>query len=214
VTLGGYLGETAPTNLDGFRAFAASMASPCIANAMEGLTPVGEARTFKYHASAWRRYDRMHRFPDGLLVLGDAICSFNPIFGQGMTVAAREAVALRDCLRRGGQRTLAKRFFAAATEEISIPWEIAASSDLRLPAVHGHRSVKTLVLNRYLRRYFRAAQHDDALGFDFLQVLNLLAAPTALLSPASLVRVLRAPRATTHAPTGSPPVVAGASTRP
>jgi 2-polyprenyl-6-methoxyphenol hydroxylase-like FAD-dependent oxidoreductase len=204
VTLGGYLGETAPTDLDGFRAFAQQCASPAIADALDGLTPVGDARTFKYHASSWRRYDRMRRLPEGLLVLGDSICSFNPIFGQGMTVAAREAVALRRCLHDGGMRSLAKRFFALATREIAIPWEIAASSDLRLPAVQGHRSPKTRVTNWYLRHYFRAAQRDDVLGRTFLEVLNLLAPPTMLLAPKAVRRVLRARRATPEPASSQP----------
>jgi hypothetical protein len=110
-----------------------------------------------------------------------------------MTVAAREAVALGACLRVGGSRSLAKRFFAAAKREIAIPWEIAASSDLRLPAVQGHRTVKTRVTNRYLRSFFRAAQHDDALGLAFLRVLNLLAPPTTLMTPSVIRRVVRTP---------------------
>ena len=189
VTIGGYVGDAAPTDLDGFRAFAETLPSPELGKALVGLTPVGEARTFKYHASTWRRYDRMRSFPDGLLVFGDAICSFNPIFGQGMTVAAREALALRRCLDAGDDRHLARRFFAAAAHEIAIPWEIAASSDLRMPAVRGRRTLKIRLTNRYLPHYFRAAEHDDALGLAFLSVVNLLARPESLLAPARLARV-------------------------
>jgi hypothetical protein len=109
-----------------------------------------------------------------------------------MTVAAKEAIALGECLRDGGQRSLARRFFAAAKREIAIPWEIAATADLRLPAVRGRRTLKTRAVNRYLHHYFRAAQYDDALGLAFLRVLNLLAPPTSLLSPPRLMRVLRA----------------------
>jgi 2-polyprenyl-6-methoxyphenol hydroxylase-like FAD-dependent oxidoreductase len=189
VTMGGYLGDAAPTDLDGFRAFAETMPSPDMGKALVGLTPVGEARTFRYHASTWRRYDRMRSFPAGLLVFGDAICSFNPIFGQGMTVAAREALALRRCLAADDDRRLARRFFRAAAREIAIPWEIAASSDLRLPAVRGRRTLKIRLTNRYLRHYFRAAEHDDSLGLAFLSVVNLLARPESLLAPARLARV-------------------------
>ena len=193
-TLGGYLGEAAPTDLDGFRAFAATLPSAHLADALAGLTPIGEARTFKYHASTWRRYDRMRRFPEGFLVFGDAVCSFNPIFGQGMTVAAREALALRRCLQRHGTTRLAKRFFAAAAREIAIPWEIAASSDLRLAGVRGNRTAKVRMTNRYLPHYFRAAQADDALGLAFLNVVNLLARPESLLTPGRLLRVVRGRR--------------------
>lgn len=189
VTIGGYLGDAAPADLDGFRAFAETLPSPALGKALVGLTPVGEPRSFKYHASSWRRYDRMRTFPEGLLVFGDAICSFNPIFGQGMTVAAREALALQRCLEAGNDARLARRFFAAAAREIAIPWEIAASSDLRMPAVRGRRTLKIRLTNRYLPYYFRAAEDDDALGLAFLSVVNLLARPESLLAPARLVRV-------------------------
>jgi 2-polyprenyl-6-methoxyphenol hydroxylase-like FAD-dependent oxidoreductase len=189
VTIGGYLGDAAPPDLDGFCAFAETLPAPDLGKALVGLTPVGEPRTFKYHASTWRRYDRMRTFPEGLLVFGDAICSFNPIFGQGMTVAAREALALQRCLRAGDGRRLARRFFSAAAREIAIPWEIAASSDLRMPAVQGRRTMKIRLTNRYLPHFFRAAEHDDSLGQAFLSVVNLLARPESLLAPARLARV-------------------------
>lgn len=194
VTLGGYLGDAAPTDLDGFRDFAASMPAPHLADALAGLTPIGDARTFKYHASRWRRYDRLRGFPEGFLVFGDAISSFNPIYGQGITVAAREALALQRCLRTQGTDRLAKRFFAAAAREIAVPWELAASSDLRLPAVQGRRSLKVRAVNRYMPKYFRAAEHDPQLSTAFLEVVNLLARPESLLSPRNLLRVWRGGR--------------------
>jgi 2-polyprenyl-6-methoxyphenol hydroxylase-like FAD-dependent oxidoreductase len=189
VTIGGYLGDAAPSDLEGFRAFAETLPSDDMGKALVGLTPVGEPRTFKYHASTWRRYDRVRSFPEGLLVFGDAICSFNPIFGQGMTVAAREALALRRCLAAGDDRRLARRFFAAAAREVAIPWDIAATSDLRMAAVRGRRTPKIRLTNRYLPHYFRAAEHDDELGLAFLSVVNLLARPESLLAPARLARV-------------------------
>lgn len=74
----------------------------------EPLAPVVQHRL---PSSQWRRYDKMRRFPDGLLVTGDAMCSFNPIYGQGMSVAGMEAVALRSVLHHG-DTALSRRYFA------------------------------------------------------------------------------------------------------
>lgn len=67
------------------------------------------------------------------VVLGDAMCTFNPIYGQGMTVAAAEALVLRDCLRRGTQR-LGRRFARRAAKVVDIPWDIAVGGDCASPA--------------------------------------------------------------------------------
>ena len=80
----------------------------------------------------------MRRFPDGLLVSGDAICSFNPIYGQGMTVSALQALALQDCLHKGLDN-LAHRYFRATAKPISIAWRPSTASDLQFPETEGAR---------------------------------------------------------------------------
>ncbi|WP_240677195.1 hypothetical protein [Actinacidiphila soli] len=140
--------------------------------------------------SVRRRYERLSSLPEGFLAFGDAICSFNPAYGQGMTVAAAEAVVLRDCLLKGSSQDLAQRFFAGAAKLIDVPWDIAVGADLRYPEVEGPRSAKVGFLNGYVARVHQAAVSYPAAGGVFLAVANLMAPPTRLFSPGILSRVL------------------------
>jgi 2-polyprenyl-6-methoxyphenol hydroxylase-like FAD-dependent oxidoreductase len=190
VTLAGYLGERAPADLDGFFAFARQLASPEMYDVLRRAEPVGEAHIARYPASTRRRFDRMARFPAGFLPFGDAICSFNPIYGQGMTVAALEAVALAECLR-DGQDGLTARFLKRAIAITETPWRTAVNNDLKLPQTQGKRTPMIRFVNWYVEKLHRAASHDPALLVAFQRVTNLVDAPQALLEPAVVWRVLR-----------------------
>lgn len=104
-------------------AAASQFAPPSVLAALRAGTPLDEVSTNRYPGGMWRRYDKMHRFPTGLLVIGDAIASFNPSYGQGMTMAAFQAEALNDCLARG-DADLSRRFFAAAATTLSRVWQM------------------------------------------------------------------------------------------
>jgi 2-polyprenyl-6-methoxyphenol hydroxylase-like FAD-dependent oxidoreductase len=120
-------------------------------------------------------------------VVGDAICSFNPIYGQGMTVAALDAVVLRDCLRRG-QRDLAPRFFRAAAKPIGVAWQLAVGADLAMPEVEGTRTLPMRLMNGYVDRLLTAAESDAEVVERFLRVTNFIDPPTRLLHPSLLLR--------------------------
>ena len=137
------------------------------------------------------RYERLPRFPDGLLVVGDAVCSFNPIYGQGITVAAVEALTLRRHLQRGTQPQ-PRRFFGDLARVVDMPWAIAVGGDLVFPGVHGRRTARVRLANAYLGRLHAAAAHDADLAGAFARVAGLVAPPRSLLRPGILLRVLRA----------------------
>jgi 2-polyprenyl-6-methoxyphenol hydroxylase-like FAD-dependent oxidoreductase len=203
VSIGGYLGDHAPTDEQMFSAYAASMSAPEIHEVVTSAEPVSDFLTYRFPASQRCRYERLSRFPRGFLVFGDAICSFNPVYGQGMTVAAQEAVVLNDCLRRGLDE-LAPRFFKAAATVVDVPWDIAVGNDLRHPAVEGPRPAFVRFINWYIGKLHMAAQHDEQLTQAFLTVANLVASPTTLLSPAVAWRVLRGALAGSAGPTSGP----------
>jgi 2-polyprenyl-6-methoxyphenol hydroxylase-like FAD-dependent oxidoreductase len=158
--------------------------------------PVTEPQAHRFPTSIRRRYERLRRFPAGLLVFGDAICSFNPVYGQGMTVAAVEAEALHDCLSQGAD-DLARRFFPAAAKVIDPVWQLNAGGDLALPEIEGHRPLATRLINRYVARAQRAAATEPAVAAAFIRVGGLLDPPAAILAPRIMVRVVR-PRRRWH----------------
>jgi 2-polyprenyl-6-methoxyphenol hydroxylase-like FAD-dependent oxidoreductase len=130
----------------------------------------------------------MPRFPEGLLVFGDAICSFNPVYGQGMSVAAREALALRDCLTRGAD-DLGRRFLRAAAGCVNTAWQMACGADLALPQIPGPRPVSVRLSNWYTERVLTAAENDPVVTETFFRVMNLVDPPSRLMRPAIVRRV-------------------------
>jgi 2-polyprenyl-6-methoxyphenol hydroxylase-like FAD-dependent oxidoreductase len=156
--------------------------------AMKAAEPLGEVCHYRYPATKWRRYDKMLRFPAGLLVFGDAICSFNPVYGQGMSVAAFEAIALRECLVRGDD-DLPRRFFCTAAKQVGAVWQMAAGADLALPQVEGRRSVSMRLANWYTDRLWAAAATDPVITERFVRVMNLVDPPASLLSRSLMARV-------------------------
>lgn len=189
VSIGGYQGDRAPTNEKSFLEFAKSMAAPEIYEIIKDAEPLSNFLPYQLPSSQRRHYEKMARFPENYLVFGDAICSFNPIYGQGMTVAALESLALQNCLAVGKQN-LARRFFKAASKVVDIPWSITVNNDLRIPQVLGSRTLQIRFFNWYMSKLQIAAQQDPFVALAFLKVRNLIASPHSLMHPSILIRVM------------------------
>jgi 2-polyprenyl-6-methoxyphenol hydroxylase-like FAD-dependent oxidoreductase len=188
VSTGGYLGDDAPDNDEGFLAYLATLPTMEIHDVVARAEPLTDYRRYRYVSNLRRQYEKLARFPENFLVFGDAICSFNPVYGQGMTVAAEEALALQRCLR-AGSNDLARRFFGAAAKIVDIPWDIAVGNDLRHPRVKGARPLMLRFINWYIGKLHLAATRDSTLATAFLEVVNLMMPPSSLLSPAIAWRV-------------------------
>jgi 2-polyprenyl-6-methoxyphenol hydroxylase-like FAD-dependent oxidoreductase len=192
VSIGGWTGDYAPTDPAGFLEFARSLVRPDIYEVIRDAEPLTDAVTYRFPSNLRRRYEKLDRFPERLLVMGDAICSFNPIYGQGMSVTALEALALDACLDRGVPLDgLWRPFIQEAAKIIETPWTIAAGSDFAFRGVKGTKPAGTDVVNWYLERVHRAASTDRVVCRAFFDVANLLAPAPTLFRPRVVGRVIK-----------------------
>ncbi|HSW05322.1 FAD-dependent monooxygenase [Aquabacterium sp.] len=192
VTLGGYGNDAPPLDRAGFIARAQRM-SPELAAVVRDAEFLCEPFGYRFPHSQRRYYERLRRLPDGVLAIGDSICSFNPVFGQGMSVAACEALALHDALLQG-REGLARRYFRGAARSIDIAWQTAVGADLSIPSVQGERPWPMRLINAYVAKVFDAAQTDATVAVAFQRVSHLLAAPPSLMRPGLMWRVFTARR--------------------
>jgi 2-polyprenyl-6-methoxyphenol hydroxylase-like FAD-dependent oxidoreductase len=190
-TVFGVAGHEPARDLSAMCEFVKDYAPAHLIAAVRAAEPIGEPTRHRQPSSQWRRYDKIRRFPAGLLVTGDAICSFNPIYGQGMTVAALEALALRDCLA-SGTGDLARRFFRAAAVPIRQAWELSANPDLSLPEIDGTPPLLTRLLNVYINRVLTAAEYDAVAVNQFFRVTSFVDPASRLLRPSIMWRAARA----------------------
>jgi len=198
VTLQGSLRDYPPDDEAGFLEFACSLAQPDLYEAMKDAEPVTPIAVYKYSANRWRHYEHMKRLPEGFIIMGDAACSFNPVYGQGMSVAAIEAQSLDRCLREqemfagnNGVVGFTQRFQQAIARDIKTPWLLSTGEDLRYPGTEGKRSLSIRLLNRYMRRVIELTASDPHVTATLLRVRNLLKPLSTLFQPRIILAVLR-----------------------
>ncbi|GCE13684.1 FAD-dependent oxidoreductase [Tengunoibacter tsumagoiensis] len=196
VMLAGWLNDHAPVDEDGFQAFARSLPVPDLSHAIQSTTPLSQPMTYKFSANRWRHYEKLSRWPAGFLVLGDAVCSFNPVYGQGMTVAALEVQLLQKLLRSERERkkpdlrAVTKTFHKEVAKVVSLPWLMATGEDLQYPEVQGARFPGFSLFGWYFGKVLALTSSNSTVYQHFGAVLNMEESPLGLISPPVLMRVL------------------------
>jgi 2-polyprenyl-6-methoxyphenol hydroxylase-like FAD-dependent oxidoreductase len=182
-----------PRDNDGFEKFLGELPDPAVADFVRSATPVGDVVVHRQTANSRRHYERLRDWPDGLISIGDAFCSFNPVYGQGITVSACEAVllgkALQTRLRSGDSRRLLRRFAKMA----ALPWQIAIGQDLRHPSTEGRQSFQQALSNAWVRQVAALGVHGNDRAVNTLtRLFHLMGPPRMLLHPALFGAAIRA----------------------
>ncbi len=194
VTANGMLDDRPAADAEGFHAYLSSLAAEPIHELIRHAEALDDPVTYRVPVSVRRYYERMVRFPEGFLITGDSICAFNPVYAQGMTVAALGAMTLRRHLH-SGRPLRGRRFLKDLVRTAVEPsWNANTANDLAHPAVEGKRTFKIRLMQAYGVRVQEAAAVDTRVAQQFIRVLSLVAPDSALIRPGMLFRVFRAPR--------------------
>lgn len=193
ITVAGYAEDQPPADPEGLRRFAAGLVAPEIGLLLR-RDPLEEPLAYRFPHGVRRLVDQT-ALPQGYAVLGDAVCSVNPVFGQGMSVAALQALALERVLASvDGPASLPgalRSYHRVASGHAAHAWDVCLGGDLQIPGVRGRRPHGHALVGAYVRRAQRAAAHDPVVARALLRVTSLLDPPEALLRPGVAVRTLR-----------------------
>lgn len=175
-----------------FEAFLRGLRDDALAEVVGVSEPLGDVKIYRQTGNRRHHYERLRRWPTGLLVIGDALCAFNPVYGQGITVAACEALLLRDVARRGlrpgAERRLLRRFARVA----AVPWTIATSEDRRHPSCGGATKAHEALLARWSGELGRLAGHGDQRAQAAMsRVYHLMGSPILLFQPQLVLSSVR-----------------------
>jgi 2-polyprenyl-6-methoxyphenol hydroxylase-like FAD-dependent oxidoreductase len=192
VTLAGVHGDVPGTSEDEVLAFARSLLSPAVAQLVERAGPLSSVATYRFPSSQRRHYEKVGRLLPGFVTLGDAACSFNPIYGQGMACAALQANALGDAVRAvgGGSEELPPSFHRRAAKIIDAPWAIAVGGDFLHPKTVGPKARGTDQVNGYVMRIVKGSHRSVQLARSLNLVFSLVEPTSSLARPSVVARVL------------------------
>jgi 2-polyprenyl-6-methoxyphenol hydroxylase-like FAD-dependent oxidoreductase len=195
VTMGGFAGHYPPTDEDGFLQWARDLADPSIYEAIRVAEPISPIRGYRTPENRLRHFERLDRWPQRFIATGDSVCAFNPIYGQGMTTSALDALALDESLRQQRlhpRSDFERQFQHRIAQTVAAPWLIATGEDLRWEGVYlrGARPRLGLrLLHSYMNLVLQQAREDLVVSQAYFNVLNLIDAPDSLMHPRLLIRV-------------------------
>jgi 2-polyprenyl-6-methoxyphenol hydroxylase-like FAD-dependent oxidoreductase len=192
-----FFDDPMPHDHEAFLAYARSLAVSDLYEIIRGCEPLSEIKHYRFAGSLRHRYEQLDRLPEGLIVLGDAVCSFNPVYGQGMTVSALEAEILGPMLAQakaegGLSPQFARRWFKAIKPVIDAAWTGALVEDFWLPELAGQRPVHLRPMQWYMDRVQRATHRSAYATNQFYRVINFLDSPAKLFAPRMLIQALLA----------------------
>lgn len=198
LTLAGIGKDYPPTDEEGFMEFARSLRSKEIYDAIKDAKAISPIYGYQRTENRFRHYEKLERFPENFLVMGDAVCSFNPIYGQGMTVAALAGLTLANCLKQQKVSQtdrnllgLSQRFQQQLAQINQTPWLMATSDDLRWSTTVGAKpDLKMRLMHKYIEKVIGTACHNKNVHKRFVEVAHLLKSPTALFTPDIFLQVL------------------------
>lgn len=168
-----------PTQEEDYLAFARDVPDPALYEAIKSATPLSPIYGYRKLDHRRRHFSRL---PDGLIVIGDALCSFNPVYGQGMTVAALEAVLLDRCLRTyKGNQSFTSHFQKRAARLLAFPWRLASAAD----------SAQESLTTKYIANLLALLPQDQQALLAFLRVVHMLRSPLSLMHPLLVMKVFR-----------------------
>ncbi len=180
--------DTAPRNADGFIAWTKGLPHPVIHEILAQAEPVSDFKTYKIPFGVWYRYDQMPDFPRGLLPLGEALASFNPMYGQGMSLAAGQALSLREAIREGFDGNLAARYFGGCNVLNGVAWSVMETRDFAYDCTSGERPPDLEDRWRAALVIRRLAEVDPEVHALSVRVTHLLESPSVLAEPNILER--------------------------
>lgn len=195
VTVGGFAGNYPPTDEEGFLEWARQLPDPSIYEAIRVAEPITPIRGYRTPQNRLRHFERLGRWPEGFIVTGDAVSAFNPIYAQGMTVAAMDAELLKESLgrqRRSPRPGFERRFQKELAKVVAAPWLISSGEDLRwgVESTGAKSALSTEFTHRYMDLVLRRARKDAVVARTYMNVVNMVEPPRSLFGPKVLPRVL------------------------